>query len=1252
MANRTVKVELQAGTAGYTPPIKQAAQATNELAAAQKESSASAKDAAQAQAGSTAANVEAARQTRLLTNAKREAAAAAKEATAADGEATRALAAAQKEAAAAAKDTTEFAAERQAAADAAVQAAQKEAEAAAAAKAASVTQAKAAADALAAHRDETAAARENAAQEAASAKASEDAAAKRQAAYKGTSKVALTSGAVLAGAFYVAEKATSDFDKSLSGVQAVSNASAADMDKLRQAALQAGKDTAFTATEAADAEGELVKAGVSVKDVLGGGLQGALSLAAAGQLNLADAATISANAMNTFGLKGSDVSHIADVYAAAANKSAADVEQLAYAQEQAGLVAAQTGMDFDQTTAILAAFADRGLKGADAGTSLKTMLEKLNAPTTQARDLMQQLGIVTYDSSGKFVGITQLAGELHDKLGALTDAQRNQALATIFGTDAIRSASVLYNLGADGVKGYTQAVDDNGAAGRMAAEQMNNLSGDLKQLKGSLDVALIQGGSGANSVLRDMAQEATKAVNAFAGLPKPLQEAVVGFSGGAGASLLMVGGLTSLAGKLGSTKKTLAEVSEASSGMKGALASAGSFMAGPWGIAIAGAATVVGIFASQHTKAKEAVTSFTDAIQQDGNAIGTATTKAVAADLAQKGLISTFEKLGISAATVTDAALGNADAQKKLSDAAEAAAKSQDLGSMKGEQAAAQALNAKGSVLAYSSALKDQLHAQQQATAATQDSTAATGTSAAEQAKAAQTAKEAAAAAFAQAAGQRALADAQRTGTDTAKDSTGATKDHTTAKVNDIAATNAAAAAAKAHDAATKSDTTSQKDAATAAKDKAKADAASKDAADAAAKAESLNGAVNSTAAERKKANADAASKAAAAARDQSTADNAASRASDAASRAADKHTAANDKSAKASKDAADAAAKQAKATSQSADQAAAEAEASREATEVHKLGTTWLLAVADAEAQASGSASDLDQSVKDEVGAMKDAQTAASSLKDGLDALNGVHISAGKAALSEQQKVADLTKALYDNGKTLDITTDAGRKNMTAIYDLADAANAHAQAVAQESGSIQAGDKALDASRQEFDAVLKQAGLTTDQIDQFNKTLLNTPKLAPVTLQVSADTSRANAALNALAAQYAGLVVGGGPSGKKIFSAYATGGLVNGAGGPTSDSNLVAVSNKEYIVNAAAVARPGVRAALDALNFGGGATSVVKPMVPMHSIATGAAGGYGGGVGKVQIEMVMSGGDEMWLRAMRHAIFLRGGNVQAVLGS
>lgn len=667
----------------------------------------------------------------------------------------------------------------------------------------------------------------------------------------------------------------------------------------------------------------------------------------------------------------------------------------------------------------------------------------------------------------------------------------------------------------------------------MAAEQMNNLSGDLKQLKGSIDVALIQGGSGANNVLRDIAQNATKAVNAFANLPKPLQEAAIGFSGGAGTVLLLVGGLTSLAGKAASTKKTLDEVATASSGMKGALASAGSFMAGPWGLAIAGAAAVIGIFASKHHQATAEVTSFTDAIKQDGDALGNTTTQAVAADLASKGLFATYAKLGVSSTTVTDAALGNADALKTVSDATDRAITSYDKNSVSGLKNAAVMSGNFSAVKAYKGALDEQLKSQQQATAATENSSAATGTSAAETAKATQDAKNAAATALEQAAGQRAVAEAE----------------------------NAA-------------------------------------------------GTAIATATEKRKAGTQVSSRLAEAIREQALASDSSNASDKAASDAADKHTASLYKAADAAKAAAAAAEKNKDANASEKKATADAAEAAAEASDVHQSGVKWLLAVADAEAGASGSARDLDSSVKDEVSAMQDAQAQASALKGAMDALNGVHISASKAAIDVQQRIADLTKTLHENGTTLDITTASGRANMSAIDDMASAALAHAKAVTEESGSIDAGNKALDASRAQFDAVLKSAGYSTDQIDQFNKTLLATPKLAPVTLEVKADTSAAAAALQSLENQYGGtgIVFGGGPGGKHVISGFSSGGLVTGRGSGTSDSNMIAVSDKEYVVNAAAVARPGVLQALNALNFGSGNATVVKPTIPLYSLPAPAS--------------------------------------------
>jgi TP901 family phage tail tape measure protein len=359
-------------------------------------------------------------------------------------------------------------------------------------------------------------------------------------------KIASTTGKIgigLAVGFGLIIKSAMDFDKEMSAVGSVADASASQLEGLRQAALNAGRDTAFTATQAATAEEELAKAGISTADILGGALKGSLALAAAGSVDLATAATISAQAMNQFGLAGKDVGHIADVLTAGANKSATDVQGLGYSLSQVGGIAHMTGLSLEDTTGVLAAFAQQGLVGEEAGTTLKQMLLKLEAPSGKAADEMQHLGINIYDTTGQFIGITGVAQQLTDALGKLDPAQRNAAMGTIFGARAIRGATVLYKDGADGIQQWISAVNDSGAAQRAADARLNNLSGDLHKLLGSLQAVAVSASGGANAGLRDLAQGAEKTVNAFLGLPKPVQETAVVLLGISAAGLLATSGL-------------------------------------------------------------------------------------------------------------------------------------------------------------------------------------------------------------------------------------------------------------------------------------------------------------------------------------------------------------------------------------------------------------------------------------------------------------------------------------------------------------------------------------------------------------------------------------------------------------------------------------------------------------------------------------------------------------------------------------
>ena len=346
-------------------------------------------------------------------------------------------------------------------------------------------------------------------------------------------------GLGLLGAAAMVTKFSMEFDKQMSAVQAATHGTAKEMEMLRKAAMAAGADTKFSATEAAQGIEELSKAGVSTTSILGGGLAGALDLAAAGGLDVAEAAETAASAMTQFKLKGSDVPHVADLLAAAAGKAQGSVHDMGAALNQSGLVAAQMGLSIEDTVGTLASFASAGLMGSDAGTSLKTAMLMLANPTEKSAELMEKLGIKTYDMQGNFVGMTSLAGQLQTRLGGLTQEQRNSALATIFGSDAIRAASVLYEQGSTGINSWIGKVNDQGYAAETAAIKTDNLAGDIERLTGSLQTLAIQSGTGANSGLRTLTQGMNALVDQFASLNPMVGSTVTVLAGLSGAALLL-----------------------------------------------------------------------------------------------------------------------------------------------------------------------------------------------------------------------------------------------------------------------------------------------------------------------------------------------------------------------------------------------------------------------------------------------------------------------------------------------------------------------------------------------------------------------------------------------------------------------------------------------------------------------------------------------------------------------------------------
>lgn len=355
--------------------------------------------------------------------------------------------------------------------------------------------------------------------------------------------VAATAVGIAAGAGVAfAVKKFADFDQAMSYVQAATHETAGNMDLLREAALDAGASTVFSAKESANAIEELAKAGVSTKDILGGGLAGALDLAAAGGLGVAEAAQIAATELTVFGLKGKDMSHVADLLSAAAGKAQGNVTDLGMALKYVGPVAAGMGVSIEETTGVLAAFASQGILAEQAGTSLRGMLMALTSPSAVAKKKIEELGITLYDEQGNFLGLENAAGELQKALGGMTQQQRDAALGVLFGNQQVSAARVLYKEGAEGVDKWTKAVNDQGYAAETAAIRLDNLSGDLEQLGGAFDTLFIKAGEGANGPLRQVVQAVTGLVTAFGDAPPEIQQttlllggvtAVVGLAGGA-----------------------------------------------------------------------------------------------------------------------------------------------------------------------------------------------------------------------------------------------------------------------------------------------------------------------------------------------------------------------------------------------------------------------------------------------------------------------------------------------------------------------------------------------------------------------------------------------------------------------------------------------------------------------------------------------------------------------------------------------
>ena len=292
-----------------------------------------------------------------------------------------------------------------------------------------------------------------------------------------------------------------NFETSMNRVGALTGAVGDDFEKLDRRAQELGRTTQFSASQAADGMGFLAQAGLDTTEIYDA-MPGVLNLAAAGQLELAEAADIASNIMSGMNLEVSDLDNIMDVMAVTASSANTDVRQLGDAMVYAAPVAAGAGVELEEVAAAIGLMGDAGIQGSMAGTSLRMAISQLINPSGAAAAVIERLGINTHDAEGNMLPLVDIMGQMEDAGADAGD------MMEMFGQRAGPAMTALLGIGSDALAEFTGELQDSGgAAAEMADRQMEGIPGALARMRSAFEGAAIAiGRSGLVSMVANIAE--------------------------------------------------------------------------------------------------------------------------------------------------------------------------------------------------------------------------------------------------------------------------------------------------------------------------------------------------------------------------------------------------------------------------------------------------------------------------------------------------------------------------------------------------------------------------------------------------------------------------------------------------------------------------------------------------------------------------------------------------------------------------
>lgn len=345
------------------------------------------------------------------------------------------------------------------------------------------------------------------------------------------------------------------FEAQMSRVQAIAGATKDELEQLTNQAIRLGAATSFSATEVAAGMENLASAGFTTNEIMEA-MPGLLDLAASSGAELATSSEIAASAIRGFGLEASEAGHVADVFAKAAARTNAQTEDMGEAMKYVAPVAKTVGLSIEETAAAIGIMSDAGIKGSQAGTTLRGALVRIVKPTKPVKEAMEKLNVEFYKSDGTMKSLTEIIDDLSKHTQGLTDETKNQALAQIFGTEALSGMLALVNKGADDLEDMTKSFEKaDGAAEEMADTMLDNTAGSLESLSGSVESAGIAIQKSLSPEIRKLAKWIQDLVDEFTNLSEEEQLNIIKTAG-------LVAGIGPLLKILGTTGKTLGTVTK------------------------------------------------------------------------------------------------------------------------------------------------------------------------------------------------------------------------------------------------------------------------------------------------------------------------------------------------------------------------------------------------------------------------------------------------------------------------------------------------------------------------------------------------------------------------------------------------------------------------------------------------------------------------------------------------------------------